>query len=328
VEFDLLLNVLGLVLIAIGLYVFITGTARPKEGESRSNKFEAFGIKIDVSNPSILLIILGVVLVLVPRFVPDPAGVEQQAAVIEPQAREQSPDVLPAEDEPKQVKLLLANAESVDEPPVVAAAVVAPEPVAVVLPPPESERTVAAIHGPKVRREPKRKQVAETQAVAKVEPATPAVVRPAEAPKPRLAVFVDAEVDEREGVSREDYARRLQQELAQVVREELGLAVADISNRAFRKLSDPKTLCHEAAQEYLLLAELSTPPDALFDRVPSASWPGARWLAVNCEDGRVRKSSEQRLSPHRQDGVIYQTSFAEKSRDFVARQAYFLRHHE
>lgn len=63
--FDILLVVLGVLLIAAGLFLFISGT---QESE-KQNEVQGFGLKINVSNPSIILIVLGIGLVLVPKFV-------------------------------------------------------------------------------------------------------------------------------------------------------------------------------------------------------------------------------------------------------------------
>ena len=69
---DTLLFWIGLVITFVGLYVFITGRSSSDPSKKGSNRFEAFGIKIDVSNPSLLLIILGVVMMMAPKFIPQP----------------------------------------------------------------------------------------------------------------------------------------------------------------------------------------------------------------------------------------------------------------
>jgi len=69
---DTLLFWIGLVITFVGLYVFITGRSSSDPNKKGSNRFEAFGIKIDVSNPSLLLIILGVVMMIAPKFIPQP----------------------------------------------------------------------------------------------------------------------------------------------------------------------------------------------------------------------------------------------------------------
>ncbi|RDH83604.1 MAG: hypothetical protein DIZ78_13900 [endosymbiont of Escarpia spicata] len=67
---DTLLFWAGLGLLIIGLFIFVTGKSASEDEKSQSNRFEAFGIKIDVNNPSLILIILGVVMMLAPRILP------------------------------------------------------------------------------------------------------------------------------------------------------------------------------------------------------------------------------------------------------------------
>ncbi|ALS97301.1 hypothetical protein [Lacimicrobium alkaliphilum] len=64
-SFDLILIVTGALLILVGLGLFIFGK---KDGNK--NYLEGFGIKLDVSNPSIILIVAGVGLLLAPRLLP------------------------------------------------------------------------------------------------------------------------------------------------------------------------------------------------------------------------------------------------------------------
>ena len=64
-SFDLILIITGALLILVGLGLFIFGK---KEGNK--NYLEGFGIKLDVSNPSIILIVAGVGLLLAPRLLP------------------------------------------------------------------------------------------------------------------------------------------------------------------------------------------------------------------------------------------------------------------
>ncbi|WP_416307570.1 hypothetical protein [Neptunicella sp. SCSIO 80796] len=64
---DTIIMAVGGALIIIGLYLFIAGK---KDGVS-SNNVEGFGIKLNVSNPSIILIVFGVGLLLVPRLLPE-----------------------------------------------------------------------------------------------------------------------------------------------------------------------------------------------------------------------------------------------------------------
>lgn len=66
--FDNIVVLVGCVLIVIGLVLFIIG----KKESTNSNHVEGFGIKLNVSNPSIILIVLGVGLLLAPRLLPKP----------------------------------------------------------------------------------------------------------------------------------------------------------------------------------------------------------------------------------------------------------------
>lgn len=78
---DILLFWAGLGLLSVGIFVFVTGKSSSEEKKRQSNRFEAFGIKIDVNNPSLILIILGVVMMLAPKLMPQsPAELEQPQA--------------------------------------------------------------------------------------------------------------------------------------------------------------------------------------------------------------------------------------------------------
>lgn len=66
---DYISMTVGGILIVIGLYLFVSG----KRESTNRNHVEGFGIKLNVSNPSIILIVLGIGLLLVPRLLPKPA---------------------------------------------------------------------------------------------------------------------------------------------------------------------------------------------------------------------------------------------------------------
>jgi len=56
----------GLGLLLVGLFVFLTGKSAADGKKKNNYRFEAFGIKVDVNNPSLVLIILGGVMMLAP----------------------------------------------------------------------------------------------------------------------------------------------------------------------------------------------------------------------------------------------------------------------
>ena len=71
---DIVLTVMGVGLILAGGVLFITG----KQAGGK-NKIEAFSIKMDVSNPSLVLIVFGILLLLAPRIMPE-SGNKQKLA--------------------------------------------------------------------------------------------------------------------------------------------------------------------------------------------------------------------------------------------------------
>ncbi|REL27429.1 hypothetical protein DXX93_13215 [Thalassotalea euphylliae] len=64
--FDNIVMLVGVLLIVVGLVMFAIG----KKESTNQNNVEGFGIKVNVSNPSIILVVLGIGLLLVPRILP------------------------------------------------------------------------------------------------------------------------------------------------------------------------------------------------------------------------------------------------------------------
>jgi len=81
---DIVVMLIGIILIAIGLYLFVSG-----KKESSQNHVEGFGIKLNVSNPSVILIIVGVGLLVLPRFFPDDIDQNNKPKVVERKAPEE-----------------------------------------------------------------------------------------------------------------------------------------------------------------------------------------------------------------------------------------------
>ena len=121
-----ILSFAGIGLIVVGLYVFVLGKRKGEKGDE-TNKFEAFGIKIDVANPSILLIILGVVLLITPRVFPvDKAQKDLQhiTEALDFQTEHQEPLPTPVASEDPMAPPAAVEVESLP------AAVASPEPAA------------------------------------------------------------------------------------------------------------------------------------------------------------------------------------------------------
>ena len=93
--FDYVSMAVGSLLIVIGLFLFVSG----KKDSAKSNQVEGFGIKLNVSNPSIILIVLGIGLLLVPRLLPK-STVPPDAQPIQPiqptPPKPDDPKVIPA----------------------------------------------------------------------------------------------------------------------------------------------------------------------------------------------------------------------------------------
>lgn len=70
-NFDAIVVVIGVALIIAGLALFITGKV-----VSQNNQIEAFGVKINFNNPSFMLVVAGIGMVLVPRILPDPTRIQ------------------------------------------------------------------------------------------------------------------------------------------------------------------------------------------------------------------------------------------------------------
>lgn len=71
-NFDAIVVTIGALLIATGVIIFVTGKV-----VSQNNKFEGFGIKVNLNNPSMVLVLVGAGMVLVPRLLPDPARINE-----------------------------------------------------------------------------------------------------------------------------------------------------------------------------------------------------------------------------------------------------------
>ena len=151
---------------------------------------------------------------------------------------------------------------------------------------------------------------------------------------PELRILVEAETDHRADTGKYTpavYAGMLRDELRTVVRDYLGAASVadDVGNAAFGDdLADGRAgvehLCERAGARRLLLADVEV-PSAGFSSIASAYWPEVVFTAINCADGRLHKSTRQRLEPHRLDRFEYQYQFARRAEQFVASQGYFLK---
>lgn len=310
--FDSVLTLLGAVLIAFGLFLIIANRGKAR-AEGSSNKVEAFGIKIDVSNPSVLLILLGVGLVLVPRFYPAPEGMEGEMVV-----SQSAPDGQPVE--PVAAPQAAPAAASPETFPALPDAPTAAGPQS--KPQSKQPREVP-------RERPAGPRAPEVPPVASAPPARPAVVDPpaTPVPEPRVWVLVDAEVSENAGItgiSREEYSSQLRSRLAGVASALFGAEqISHAGDQAVAR-EGVDAICRAAPTPKVLLAAVDIPDEA-FSAIESAYWPLLRIKAINCNDGRVQTSGVTRLTPKRTDKLFFEQDFVSAAERFVASRSYFLK---
>jgi len=91
--FDYVIVIIGVLLIIIGLFLFVSG----KRDTESANNVEGFGIKLNVSNPSIILIVFGIGLVLFPRLMP-----QNPTVITDPTGPIQQPTDMPAQHQTSQ----------------------------------------------------------------------------------------------------------------------------------------------------------------------------------------------------------------------------------
>ncbi|RLA76627.1 MAG: hypothetical protein DRG78_18690 [Epsilonproteobacteria bacterium] len=84
---EIVIMIVGIFLIIIGIIIFITGRYSNNE-----NHVEGFGIKMDVKNPSLILIVFGVFLLVFPMMNPKEKEVSTPPAKIEVQPIEKPKD--------------------------------------------------------------------------------------------------------------------------------------------------------------------------------------------------------------------------------------------
>lgn len=324
VPFDLMLTLVGFVLIGIGVYVFLSGRKRRIEHDGEPNQFEAFGIRIAVSNPAVLLIMFGVVLVLTPRFVPD-KGKDSDLAGTLAQVQE-SLGLASAETEPRDIEPpadRIAPVEAEVEPASSPRPVVVSEPATTPVAPaplktePAPKPVVAAKPPPAVK-------PPAPPAAPKVVRAPPPVAAVVKAPQPapalpalRTAVLTDATASV-EGVPVSVYRQKMKQELDGVAEELLaGRVTVSGANPGFRKvlrLERIKEFCRQWEVDAIFYAEVE--PAAFEMGIESGNWPDAVFMLAECGQGIVRESRTIGLSPSEGDRFPFHKTLIRAARVF------------
>jgi|GEM_PF-1632527 len=339
---DMLLFWVGLAITSIGLIVFVLGRVLPDAEKKGDNRFEAFGIKIDVSNPSLLLVILGVVMMLVPKMIPQEAKdigeslvssglqVEHVATAtggggsIDEEADSELPTARPPPVAKQATEANTEVTEPLDLP---------PTPVlrmADITPPPATTRAErgSITPGRITALQPK---------VASL--AKPAIEKPAQLPNPStaptapspqaikkqlLVVLARADVDSRAGIVREtrrSFSEKVTAEMARRVRSQASddVLVTQQSLKEIRSFlknpADQQRLCRRYEANALFVGDL-TIPFAMSD-IESAYWPDITLYLIDCEKNVSRKITRTHLDPRYNDSFPFQVAITEVINSFI-----------
>lgn len=320
--FDTLLVLAGLVLVATGLVMFIYSKT-----STQASSVEAFGIKLNVTHPSLILVLAGVGLMLAPRLLPEPADKPEPAVVAaadKPHAAEPAVTASPATAatiSPAPTPTIPATAEQQAHPP--AQSAFAPS-----VAPPSSAAPARPILAPKVPASataaPKTPadRIASASPVAKPSAAPPApvaappevTVSPAAAAKPVRPMLAYAALGLPigrsfwSGETRDSYTRRMHTALQQAGRVvlhmegrglELGQREFDAWWNEPRQYPRSRELCAAPqAPHALLSARVETP--TTISSVESAYWPELKLRLFVCANQRVYRQ-QKTLSPQNED---------------------------
>lgn len=347
IELDTLLFWCGLGLLSVGLFVFLTGKKASTEGKKESNRFEAFGIKIDVNNPSLILIMLGVVMMLAPKFLPQEvnqtsqAGEEKTVKVAEAPASVSEPPQLPlsqsvSESGPDTELMPPMSSEPVSsEAPVLVEAVreadkQQPAPAqlptaparSLAVPPPVAKSSPAPIPTPPKKR-PAPAPVPTPAPVVSAEIAEPLPAEPA--PPPLLVVAVAADADERAGIdtSAEAFAQKAAglivlkvQDIFRTRYEIVSRTAEDLREQLDEETKDYAALCSRFQAQALVLGDLKI--SKTWSTIDSAYWPNYHIHLHHCGNERSRQEVYKHLNPSNRDSFPFEQEIQNKTMKFLS----------
>lgn len=334
--FDSVLVVAGLALVVTGLVMFISS-----KSSTDASSVEAFGIKLNVTHPSLILVLAGVGLMLAPRLLPELPG----------RTDKPEPAVVAVAPLPADPTNVLPSTPALNTPALPTPTIVAPPPVTQTTPAPPKARPdqspTTTIHKPeKVSPQPITKPAVATIAASKpaatpftpsqppssspspshqapiVIPAAPVTPAPAPviAPKPARPLIAYAALglptnrDFWNGETRTTYTRRLHASLQQAGRDVLRMETQplDLGEAAFdswwnESSQHPRSreLCAAAnAPRALLSARTETPTTSSVNE--SAYWPEFKMRLYVCATHRVYRQ-QKTLSPLNSDNWPFST---------------------
>jgi hypothetical protein len=325
--FDTLLVIAGLILVGTGLVMFIYSKT-----SSQASSVEAFGIKLNVTHPSLILVLAGVGLMLAPRLLPGLPGKDKQ----EPTVMAQPGPQLPAPSlEASPEKAATPTPPPALSPPIpVAAAPAAAVPAKPATRPrvqpsrTESPRIAAAAPAVSKPVAADRPAIAPKPTVIAV-PVAPAASPPAAAKpaRPTLAFAALGLPNHHSfwsGETRASYTRRVQTSLQQVGRAVLNMEARGLELNASefdtwwnesRQHPRSRELCAAPNAPRALLSARAETPVAI-SNVESAYWPELKLRLFDCANQRLYQQ-QKTLSPQNDDAWPFSNEFNSEVERFL-----------
>ncbi len=315
--FDTLLVIAGLILVATGLVMFIYSKT-----SSQASSVEAFGIKLNVTHPSLILVLAGVGLMLAPRLLPGLPGRDkpEPAVMAQPGPQASAPSL-----EASPGKAVAPTPPSAPSPPIpVTAAPAAAVPAkpatrARVQSRTETPRIAAAapaVGKPVVAVAADRPAIAPPPAVAAARPARPTLAY--------AALGLPSHHSFWSGETRASYTRRVQTSLQQAGRDvlhmearglELNPSEFDAWWNESRQHPRSRELCAAPhAPRALLSARAETP--VTISSVESAYWPELKLRLFDCANQRFYQQ-QKTLSPQNDDAWPFSNEFNSEVERFL-----------
>lgn len=310
---DTLLVIAGLILVATGLVMFIYSKT-----SSQASSVEAFGIKLNVTHPSLILVLAGVGLMLAPRLLP---GLPGKADKPEPAVIAQPGSQAPAPS-------LEAGPAAAPTPQPAPTAVARAKPEAARVQPGRAE-TPRIAAAPSTVRKPvaaDRPAIVPTPA-ATVVPEMPAPSPAARSARPTLAyagLGLPGNHSFWSGETRASYTRRVHSSLQQAGRDVLHMDTRglDLNQTEFdawwnesRQHPRSRELCAAPhAPRALLSARAETP--VTISNVESAYWPELRLRLFDCANQHFYQQ-QKTLSPQNDEAWPFASEFNSEVERFL-----------
>jgi hypothetical protein len=317
---DTLLVIAGLILVGTGLVMFIYSKT-----SSQASSVEAFGIKLNVTHPSLILVLAGVGLMLAPRLLPGLPGKDKPEPTVMAQPGLQPPaPSLEASPE----RAAAPTPQPAPSPPIPVAA--APAAAVPTKPATRPQVQPSRAETPRVAAAPTRKPVAAVAAdrpaiapkptviAVPVAPAAspPAAARPARPTLAYAALGLPSHHSFWSGETRASYTRRVQTGLQQAGRDVLHMDARglDLNQAEFdawwnesRQHPRSRELCTSPHAPRALLSTRVETPMAI-STVESAYWPELKLRLFDCANQRLYQQ-QKTLSPQNDDAWPFANEF-------------------